>query len=112
MSQKSSFCSGRGTPNSITGGQHQSPIKKNVSGLALSRHYKLNLPIHTLFVSSPIIKIHWQSKGATSVLADSVIAVSTSPISGANAGGNGEHMACLSYIFVSVLPYDISFRCD
>lgn len=83
-----------------------SPIKRNASGLTLSRHHKLYIPVHTLFVSSPITSISWQSKGASSVLGDSIIAVSTSPIQGANAGGNGEcitdkqtHVKCMRFTF-------------
>ncbi|KAL3795740.1 hypothetical protein HJC23_008227 [Cyclotella cryptica] len=82
----------RNAPNQLTTSTigSVSPIKRNVSGLALSRHHKLYLPVHTLFISSPITSIRWRPKGASSSgLSDSIIAVATSPISGANAGGNG-----------------------
>jgi WD40 repeat protein len=84
---------GRNTPQLTT---HTigstSPIKRNASGLALSRsmHYKSYSPVHTLFVSSPITSLCWRpNTGETESLGDSIVAVATSPIQGANAGGNG-----------------------
>ncbi|KAL7519039.1 hypothetical protein ACHAWX_004612 [Stephanocyclus meneghinianus] len=82
----------RNAPNQLTSSTigSVSPLKRNVSGLALSRHHKLYLPVHTLFISSPITSIRWRPMGASSSgLGGSIIAVATSPISGANAGGNG-----------------------
>ena len=85
-------------------------MKRILSGHGLhhSRYYKQQLPIHVLSISAPVTRIRWRppedkseshscSKGSTVSSPDcdynhhdSMIAVATSSITGANAGGNGE----------------------
>jgi len=86
--------------NSVT---QTSPMKKNSPGLVLShsRHQK-KPPLHVLSISAPVTRIRWRppedrntaydtnSDGSTERNHnESMIAVATSSIAGANAGGNG-----------------------
>ncbi len=68
-----------------------SPMKRIASGERF--RIKKNLPLHVLSVSSPVTRVRWRPPEESSDHDDnyheSMIAVATSPISGANAGGNG-----------------------
>ena len=68
-----------------------SPMKRIASGDRFRT--KKNLPLHVLSVSSPVTRIRWRPPEEANDCEDdyheSMIAVATSPISGANAGGNG-----------------------
>ncbi|KAL9185264.1 hypothetical protein ACHAXT_003041 [Thalassiosira profunda] len=73
-----------------------SPVKRTASGIALShsRHHKKKLPLHVLNIAAPVTRIRWRPpEDATSDSGrnhhDTMIAVATSSIYGANAGGNG-----------------------
>ncbi|KAL7543588.1 hypothetical protein ACHAXR_012881, partial [Thalassiosira sp. AJA248-18] len=85
--------------NQTTLGSHSSgsasPVKRAVSGngLNLSRHHRKKLPIHVLNIGAPVTRIRWRPPedacDTQSNHHDSMIAVATSSIYGANAGGNG-----------------------
>ena len=68
-----------------------SPIKRIASGDRFRN--RKNLPLHVLSISSPVTRIRWRPSEESNDYDDdyheSMIAVATSPISGANAGGNG-----------------------
>jgi len=73
-----------------------SPMKRISSGDRFSGdrfRTKKNLPLHVLSISSPVTRIRWRPPEESNDYEDdyheSMIAVATSPISGANAGGNG-----------------------
>lgn len=77
-----------------------SPMKRNASGLGFShsRYSKQNIPLHVLSISSPVTRIRWrppEERHTDQNFHESMLAVATSSISGANAGGNGTCSACI-----------------
>jgi len=76
---------------SIISSGSNSPIKRIASGDRFRA--RKNLPLHVLAISSPVTRIRWRPPEEANDDEDnyheSMIAVATSPISGANAGGNG-----------------------
>lgn len=80
--------------NLSTGSVSPVKLKRTVSGVGLShsRHHKKNLPLHILNIAAPVTRIRWRPPTDTSSQYnhnESMIAVATSSIYGANAGGNG-----------------------
>mmetsp|Transcript_15537 Transcript_15537/g.37268 ORF Transcript_15537/g.37268 Transcript_15537/m.37268 type:complete len:1079 (+) Transcript_15537:74-3310(+) len=67
-----------------------SPVKRSSSmhGLSHSRHHKKILPLHILNIAAPVTRIRWRRDSQYNHN-DSMLAVATSSIYGANAGGNG-----------------------
>ncbi|KAL7552029.1 hypothetical protein ACHAWF_015240 [Thalassiosira exigua] len=72
-----------------------SPMKRTLSGAGLShlRHHKKKLPLYVLNSLAPVTTIRWRPPVDASDVQcnhhESMIAVATSSIYGANAGGNG-----------------------
>eukprot|EP00571_Detonula_confervacea_P001238 CAMPEP_0172319194 /NCGR_PEP_ID=MMETSP1058-20130122/37079_1 /TAXON_ID=83371 /ORGANISM="Detonula confervacea, Strain CCMP 353" /LENGTH=990 /DNA_ID=CAMNT_0013034193 /DNA_START=210 /DNA_END=3181 /DNA_ORIENTATION=- len=105
IASPSNEISGRITPNAnqtetISGSQFNlsvgsvSPVKRTASGqFSHSRHHKKKLPLHVLNIAAPVTRIRWRPPEDTNDSQynhnDSMIAVATSSIYGANAGGNG-----------------------
>ncbi len=81
----------QGTLGSTISSGSTSPIKRIASGDRFRT--RKNLPTHVLAISSPVTRIRWRPPEETHAGEDnyheSMIAVATSPISGANAGGHG-----------------------
>jgi len=83
-----------GIPSNSSAGS-LSPVKRAATGLRLAhaRHHKKKLPLHVLNIAAPVTRIRWRPPEDTSDSQsnhhDSMIAVATSSIYGANAGGNG-----------------------
>lgn len=90
------FCSGRtniqqlnqATLSTLSSQGSISPVKRSASSgiLSHSRHHKKKLPLHVLNIAAPVTRIRWKPADDTN---DTTIAVATSSIYGANAGGNG-----------------------
>ena len=76
--------------STISSGSTSSHMKRILSGDRF--RIKKNLPLHVLSISSPVTRIRWRPPEDGEHDYDyheSMIAVATSPISGANAGGHG-----------------------
>ncbi len=71
--------------NSLSSGSG-SPVKRTSSSFGFSsRHHKKKLPLHVLNIAAPVTRVRWSPSSDKS----DFIAVVTSSIYGANAGGNG-----------------------
>jgi len=64
-----------------------SPVKRSASGVFSRHHKKKQLPLHVLNIAAPVTRIKWRPVEDTSD--ESLIAVATASIYGANAGGKG-----------------------
>lgn len=91
----SQYTSNQSTVGSQSTAGSISPVKRIASGNGLSstRHNKKKQPLHVLNIAAPVTRIQWRpvedTNDTQSNQHGSMIAVATSSIYGANAGGNG-----------------------
>lgn len=79
---------GRSTQNAVHSASSGSvsPVKRSSSSFGFSsRHHKKKLPIYALNIAAPVTRVRWRPSNNESEF----MAVATSSIYGANAGGHG-----------------------